>query len=391
MAKPLNILYICTAYDVHDYKWMSYFFDKPEYKLFTLWDTDDVALANAKPKDSNLFDTSKVTHLGTINTFSFKKPLRSLKAINKIKNLVADNNIDLVHVMYAAPYAIWGYFIDTPLIISARGSDILITIPDLKHNSGISPSGIINALLYKIFKTVFAKAYAVTAESNKMVESTKQYAPNNTIRLIRTGVDATAIAAIVDDSHLPAELKNKKYILSPRYLSPIYNVETQIAAIKLLPKYILADYTFIFIKGSDPYHTARVRELEAIEGLKFIIFDRLTQLEMWTTIKYAAATFMVPLSDGAPNTAQEALAARSPLIIPNFDRLDDELFGSAIRINNTSAQELADAIVKAITNYPESLKDEGQRRVFEHGNRTTQMEKVKALYEEFRLSLEKQK
>lgn len=379
----MNILYVCTPFDYHDRKWMVYFAGKPGYKLFATW--ENVYNANTRPYDIEQFDKAGITRLETFDSFSVKKPHVTRRSIQTLNRIIAENKIDLVHFMFATPHALWGAHIKVPYIITARGSDVLIVIPELQKSKGFR--GFIDRYLFRIFKKSFNNAFAITGTSHKQVDAIKNVLqPAAPVHLIRTGVDVEFISSINSNELLPEELKGKEFIFSPRYLAPVYNVETQIEAIKQLPDWVLEKYEFVFIKGADPYSANRIAELQAIPGLRFRVYDKLTQHQMFTMYRYAKLTFMVPHSDGTPNTALEAMSARCPLIIPNLDRYDAEIFqGSCYMLLRNTAADLAKAIVSCIENYPKELLEEGFNRANTYGNRPKEMEKLFVLYEKLRM------
>lgn len=378
----MNILYVCTPFDYHDRKWMVYFANKPGYKLFATW--ENIFNPNVRQYDIDQFDNAGITRLETFDSFSVKKPHVTRHSIKTLNKLIKENNIDVVHFLFATPHALWGPYINVPYIITARGSDVLIVIPGLQKSKGLR--GLAERYLYRVFKKSFSNAYAITGTSHKQVEAIKNVLqPSAPVHLIRTGVDVDFISNINSDELLPEELKGKDFIFSPRYLAPVYNVETQIAGIKQLPKAILDKYEFVFIKGGDPYSANRIAELEQIPNLRFRVYDRLTQHQMFTMYRYAKLTFMVPHSDGTPNTALEAMSARCPLILPNLDKYDAEIFqGSCFMLKENTADELAKGIVDCIDNYPKELLEEGFNRANTFGNRAVEMEKLYAVYEQLK-------
>lgn len=378
----MNILYVCTPFDFHDRKWMVYFSNKPGYKLFATW--ENIFNPNVRPYDIEQFDNANIKRLETFDSFSVKKPHVTWRSIKTLNRIIEQNNIDVVHFLFATPHALWGPYIKVPYIITARGSDVLIVIPGLRDSKGLR--GLAEKYLYRVFKKSFNNAYAITGTSHKQVEAIKNVLqPAAPVYLIRTGVDVDFISNINTDELLPEELKGKDFIFSPRYLSPIYNVETQVAAIKQLPKWILDKYEFVFIKGANPYCANRIAELEAIPGLRFRVYDRLTQHQMFTMYRYAKLTFMVPHSDGTPNTALEAMSARCPLILPNLDRYDAEIFhGACYMLPQNTPDELAKAIQSCLENYPQTLLEEGFSRANTFGNRPKEMEKLYTIYEELK-------
>lgn len=375
----MNILYVCIPFDVHDRKWMTYFAAKPGFKLFATW--EDHFDKDTTQADYDVFKANNITTLPSFPTFTFKNPITSYKSIRHLNKLIKENNIDVVHLLFATPHAIWGAFIKVPHVITARGSDVLIVIPKLRtEGSGLKK--LQNRLLFNIFHRSFTKASLITGTSGRQVESIKKVLnPPCPVDLIRTGVDVDAISNIKDDSLLPEELKGRKFVFSPRYLKPMYNPELQLAAIRLLPKHILQEYKFVFIYGAGEYYENKKKELAQIEGLDYIIYERLSQQQMWTCYKYSSLTFMVPHSDGTPNTALEAMAARCPLILRDLEVYDKLIFdGCCLKLPDAEPQTLADTIVQALENYPQELLDISFDRVSKHGNRKVEMEKLYKRY-----------
>ncbi len=374
----MNILYICTPYDVHDRKWMTYFSDKADCNLFATWESNfDNKLG---PEDYEFFKEKKIKPLKSIRPFTFKNPFQVWQSVRDLKRIIAENNIDIVHLLFATPHAIWGAYIKTPYIITARGSDVLIVIPDLLKSSGIKK--IQNIYLFYIFRKSFNKAALITGTSLRQLESINIHlSPSAPVELIRSGVDFETINKIENDVFLPEVLKGKKYIFSPRYIRPIYNVELQVEAIALLPQSVLSEYVFVFMYGDGDYLSKMKTSLDAIQGLNYLILDKLSQIEMWTIYKYAALTYMVPHSDGTPNSALEAMAAECPLILRDLAAYDKDLFdGTCVKLKDATPQCFADAIVRCLDNYPKELKAAALQKVSQYGNRTIEMEKLYSWY-----------
>jgi glycosyltransferase involved in cell wall biosynthesis len=375
----VNILYICLPTDVHDRKWMTYFSDKADCNLFATWESNFDETTG--PEDFEFFKEKNIKPLKSIKPFSFKNPIQAWQSIRFLNKIIAENNIDIVHLLFATPHAIWGAYINVPYIITARGSDVLIVIPDLLKAKGVKK--IQNKYLFSIFKKSFNNASLVTGTSSKQVESINKFLqPKAPVELIRSGIDVNTIMAIENDRFLPEILKGKKFVFSPRYIRPVYDVELQIEALRLLPNSVLNEYYFVFIYGPNTdYYVTMKQKLANLKGLNYIILDRISQMEMWTCYKYAALTFMVPHSDGTPNTALEAMAAGCPLILRDLEAYDKDLFeGTCVKLKEATPQCLADTIVSSLTNYPEGLKQAAMEKVTLHGNRAIEMEKLYTWY-----------
>ena len=374
----MNILYICTPNSIHDRKWITYFSDKKDCNLFAVW--EDIFDAELSQTDFSFFADNNIIPLKSFKPFTFKNPLQVWRSVQYLNKVIKEKNIDIVHLMFATPHAIWGAYIKAPYIITARGSDVLIVIPGLLKSTGIKK--IQDNYLFNIFKKSFNKAALITGTSLRQLESVNTLLkPSAPVELIRSGVDFETINSINTDSFLPKQLKGKKYIFSPRYMRSIYHVELQIDAIALLPVSVLARYTFVFMYGDGEYFANMKARLDALEGLTYVILDKLSQMEMWTTYKYAALTFMVPHSDGTPNSALEAMAAECPLILRDLVAYDKELFdGTCVKLKEPTPQCFADTIVDCLNNYPQELKESALQKVAKYGNRKIEMEKLYSWY-----------
>ena len=170
-------------------------------------------------------------------------------------------------------------------------------------------------------------------------------------------------------------------------MSDIYNISYQIDAIELLPSEFLKKYTFVFIKGKSYNQTYfeiqldRLNQIKSKSGLDFIVIDYLTQKELWATFKNAKLTIMTPKSDGTPNSALEAMAARSPLIVSDLP-YDKSLFvNTCEKIALDNPKVFAEKMEEMLRNPP---SQEGLNKTFEtvktHGSRPLEMEKLDRLY-----------
>lgn len=379
----LNILFICNPGAIHDRKWISFFAGRNDIRLFATWeDAHRIEGTDA----CAFFQKNNIQILPAYSSFSLKRFHKTAGAINHLNALITAHHIDLVHILFAAPHALYVPFLKARCVITTRGSDVLKAIPDLKKSTGIQR--LHDYALFYLFKRAFQKAALITCTSQKQVDKcTSLFSlPAAKCLLVRTGVDVEKIQALHADEYLPASLKGKKIIFSPRWMYPQYNVETQIAAIELLSKEILAEYTFVFIQGKDvfasqePYFSQMRSRLDSVPGLQYQIFEKLNQQEVWACYKKTTVAFMVPLSDGTPSSGIEAMAARCKLIIGDAD-YDTELFkDTCIVVEKTDARQLAQAIKQAIEHYPEHLLNKAYQQATMHGNRTTEMNKLLAAY-----------
>ena len=103
---------------------------------------------------------------------------------------------------------------------------------------------------------------------------------------------------------------------------------------------------------------------------------------MFCYFQNASLTIMTPISDGTPNSALEAMASKSPLIISDVPHLDKNLFSNTcIKFKGNNPKLLAKLIETNISNYPSILLENALLNVEKYGNRNIEMNKLEYLYE----------
>lgn len=371
----MNILYICSPH-ITDVKWMSY---------FSIQENNSVYMLTVKPSDiyltesfKNLLHKKKIHLLEALEPYSLSTPINILKNVIRLNKLIRKLDIGLIHVMFSSPYALWINHVKIPSVITNRGSDILIVIPELNKSKGLKAK-----IHYKLTERAFKRAGIITGTSIKTVEKVRHQFNENAF-LIRTGIDTESIAkTLLSDKRLP-ELVNKHIIFFPRSILPLYNTDLQIAAIEQLPKAIKKKYTFVFVRGMKEhknYQNMIENKLSSIEDISYKIYKSLSQEEMWGIYNSASLTITTPKSDGTPNSALEAMAASCPLIMGSIN-LDDDLFGDNlfIKLKKDTAEDLCLAIVKALNSYPKEMIEAALLNVQQKANWQNEMNKLSQLY-----------
>ena len=378
-----KILYIGNPCNLHDIKWISYFSNKTNnYKTYLIYE---------KQPDINFHELKEelvkknIILLRPISSFSLIRPFSSVQSMIALNKYVKKLNIDITHVLYATPHAFWGLRLSSPFIITTRGSDILKQIPSLNTQEGIKK--IYYKTLYYILKFIFKKASVVTSTSDFQIEKINAIFSVKS-QLIKTGINFEEIRKKQNKDLLDASLKTKKYIFSPRFFSPIYNINLQIDAIKFLNEEIINTHVFVFIKGRnyDSFYASNIeKKLKSLSkslNVKYLILDYITQKEMFCYFQNASLTIMTPISDGTPNSALEAMASKSPLIISDVPHLDKNLFSNTcIKFKGNNPKLLAKLIETTISNYPSILLENALLNVEKYGNRNFEMNKLEYLYE----------
>lgn len=380
----MNILYIANPHSVHDIKWMEYFSAKPGHKVYVMAEARDTG-ADVKAVEEKLAAKNMV-FAGTLNSFSIKNILAFNYSVGALQGVIAKHKIDIVHILFATPYAMWGNYSSVSYIITTRGSDALLVLPGLKKEKGLR--GLYFYWLFSKFSKAFRGAAGITCTSVRQADAVRGlFGSSFNPQIIRTGVDVERINAIDNFDDIDASVRDKSFVLFPRNIMPIYNTLLQIEAINLLDDETLKGYSFVFVRGRN-YDKAylqqvvnRLKDLKTQRGLHYLILDELTQAQIWQYFKKAKLCVMTPVSDGTPNTALEAMAAKCPLILPNLD-YDAELFGDVcVKLRTYEPKELADEMKKALVNYPQQYIETGYKKALSLGNRQIEMQKLETLYQ----------
>ncbi len=373
-----NILYIGNPKSIHDLKWISFFSTKNNYKTFLISEKNTY-MGLTQSKEQELKD-HQIILLPPINDFSLSNPLKTINSIFQLRKVIKKNNIDTVHCLFGSPQPIWLNFIPSKLkkIITTRGSDVLILIKGLKDKKSFT-----NSILFYLIKKGFVIADFITSTSQKQIEYINNHLKNSKIELIKTGVDIDKIKNHHSKYNFEIPI-NKKIVLSIRYIGEIYNMSYQLKAIDMLPLQFKKELTFVFIRGAqlqDSYYDKFVSDLKKIDNINYSILDDLSQNKIWALIKLSDLVYMVPKSDGTPNSALETMVAKTPLIMGNLN-YNKELFDNVALIADLdSPNSLSRQIIKAIEAYPPSLIKNGFNNVYEFGNRKIEMNKLNEIYQ----------
>lgn len=376
-----NILFICNSLSIHDYKWISFFSEqKTKFKIFIIEE-------NHNNKTSNNFKNNpEIIILNKLNPFSISKPHKTYKSIKHLNNVILRNNIDFVHVLYACPNALWCNFIKIPYIITTRGSDILLTIPNLKKSKGIR--FILGSILFKLFRISFENALTITCTSEVQTIKVKDIFNIKNTKTIKTGVDYDKISNLDKEHLILKALKNKRFIFSPRFFSPVYNIIYQVEAIRFLPQKIIDNYVFLFVKGNqfnNNYFNKvndLLNQLSVEKGVNFIIIDYFNQEEIWMHFKKASLCIMTPISDGTPNSALEAMASNCPIIISDLDYDKDIFETTCIKTPLNNARKLSELITNTLQdNNIKQMLQNANNAVKTKGNRQIEMKKLEEIYD----------
>lgn len=380
LNRMTRILYIGDPSSVHDIKWVSYFSTNPDFEAYFLVQEHEMHLIT--PERKKLFDELNITVEGPIKSYSLWRFWENRASFKKIKEVIAKRKIDVVHPLFATPFSLWTQGLPIPSIITSRGSDIHVVLAGLGKGSFLHQ--IHGKLLLKRFQKAFENAAAITCTSQGQLDKINSvFGTSLKAEIIRTGVNVAEINQLEPKVDLPSIFNGKKIIFLPRYIQPIYRTELQLKALMEISDNARSQTALVLIKGSrtpDDY-MAKINLLLKNCGVPFHIFDSLTQHEMWSMFKLSSLSIMTPKTDGTPNSALEAMAAKCPLILGSF-KYDENLFSEVFchRMKTDSVKGLTNLITDALQGYPNSKIELAYENVSKLGNRPVEMERLKTLY-----------
>ena len=345
----MNILYLADPNSIHDLKWISFFSVKRGFKTFILPRIDHYKyyIKKRQPIDIEILDP--------IHDFSILRFYRTFHDAWRIIRILRRKKIDLIHILYAEPNALWCLFkkyFRVPIIISCRGTDVLKTIPDAFREKTL-----INYIVAPAYKAAFLKADVVTGTSRNQLESIRRFSGRtNKMELVRTGIE---LPQEKYTGAFPDELGDKPYILFPRYIKPIYNHELCLEAITLLPEKIKISHAMVFIgknSGDLQYQNKLEKIIRGIPDAHIIFLPKQKQALFHELIKRSSLIVMTPRSDGTSVTAMEAMYYKKPLIVgPN--EYDEDVFNKLVtKLADWSADELANKISFIINDRIKSIE-----------------------------------
>lgn len=376
----MNILFLASAVGIHDHKWMMYFSQDIRNNVYLVCEVG--SLAKADEKTLCFLKENRIHVCEPIREFSFRNINQKRKSIKKLRKICDEHDIDIVHALFAVPNAMWAYFTKKKFVITTRGSDMMKVMPELRR-PGLRKFYM--RYLFLIYKKAFLTACYITSTSGRQKSKIEEIFGRHDVELVRTGVEVESISNINTEEYIPEALKGKKMVLSPRMIHPLYNTEVQAKAIAKLEKRYLDEYTFVFFKNhntSPDYLEQVLHILDANNDIDYHVFDLIPQTNMLACVRVAALCIMIPERDGTPNSALEAMAARCPLIVGNFDYDDDLFTNTCMRLNSNTVEDLLAAMRQALDHYPDGMLDHAFSIVSKFGNRPVEMEKIQRIYSE---------
>ena len=300
--QKLTILFLGSAESIHTLKWVKYFSEKGHktYLVSYVPLLKDYDIGNI---ELYFFKKEVPIEIWPFNTL-FNLPFnlsRIIKLINKIKP-------DIIHAHYVTSYGTISSLVGFhPLVITAWGSDILITPKKFLPSKWA-------------VKYALSKADLITCDAGHVKEAmTKLGVKESKIRIINFGIDTQKFIPGLKDVKLKEKLgfANSRIIISLRNLEPIYDIGTLIKSAPAVLKEV-PEVRFIIIgKGSQGQELKNLSKTLGIEN-KIQFLGQIPNDELPKYLRIADVYVSTSLSDGgiAASTA-EAMACGLPVVITN--------------------------------------------------------------------------
>ena len=376
----MRICYLADGRYIHARRWLRYFSNRGHQMSL-------LSFAPVTQQDIDGLEQAGARYLGELSPFHLKRFWRTAAQISRLRKLLRDEKIDLVHSHFVGVNAWYGALSQFhPAVITVMGGDILGEDwqpgPDIRER-WLTPYALRNADL-------------ITCWSNKLVPIVRLFSgPQVPIEVVHGGVELERFSPgpqpqyLLERLNLPA---SARVILSPRLMRPLYNLD-QIALAASSVCEAVADAYFIFAVvpvATDEAYEAEVRKIfargSAHDRVRFV--GAIPHDEMADYYRLADVTVSIPSSDGTPMSVLESMACKTPVLvsrIPNYDSHYIEENKTVLMVDPKDPAALATALTRLLQDrsLAQSLASEAERRVSLSGSYESQMAKMNELYMNF--------
>ena len=317
----MRIAYFCDGDDNHGFRWIQYHAVHHEV----------IVICN----EVNTLDFYKdVPGIPCYPVLPKVYPLRNVLLRNKVlaavKGILLKHNSEVLHSMYAVPYAIWAGELNLPNhIVTTRGSDMLVEYRSYLQEKRWKQM-IVSGWMRRKLEKVMNRADYITSTSSSQQEVIRSFIsdPKKMYR-VRTGVDTQAFLGELTGL---IKKETRRVILSNRAMSATYNIDLIVDAFNLLltkaPDAGDLHLALIDYNGTASYSESIRNKIENLGiGKRVTIYVECQGRALVQLYTDACLVVMMPKSDGTPVSAIEAMLSSRPLIIPPI-RYDEDLFYS---------------------------------------------------------------
>lgn len=368
-----RILYIGNPISIHDLKWVNYLNNSGEVDAYFSFERIISDEERKKISHQNIKLGPQLFQFRLLNWID------NFRTFFRLKKFIFVNKIDCIHIFIGSSQIITPSFLSIPKVLTTRGTDVNYTLKELFKSSVIK-----DKLFFSILKRAYQRFDQITCTSNTQIISIKEVLGylKEKPALIRTGVDLEALQA-VQEYQFPVSKLSNKVVLFIRNIHENYDPILSVRAVVLMDKKVRDDSLFVFMKGLN-YTISLYEKMKIIldeNQINYLFIDPIPNTEVWGLIKRADLVVMNPLSDGTPNTAIEAMGAKTSLIMGYCD-YDRDIFNSstATFLNKRDPVELAQKMTQQLFCSDNELLDNAFNVVWEKGRQSVEMKKVISLY-----------
>ncbi|MCC7331309.1 MAG: glycosyltransferase family 4 protein [Flavobacteriales bacterium] len=289
--------------------------------------------------------------------------------------------IDIIHSMYAYPYAFWAELINFKNhVITTRGSDMLIDYK--KTDDGAKNGNKIDSYFIKLFHLSFNNAKLITCTSYKQKKVVETFVKQNIpIEVIRTGIDIEKYKSIFEST--PIDYPNTNLIFSPRAMKELYNIDTIVDAFDLVKDKIENCMLVLINEFPQSEYWKKIEKKLAQKNLKdrVLVIPKQTPEQMIYWYKNSTIIVSIPNSDGTPNSVLEAMLAKKPIIIGEYD-YDTDLFSKLTTLPENTVEYLSKAIELEFLKRNENIEkiESSHSLVEKHASLTNSVFTIKQFY-----------
>ena len=368
-----RILYIGNPMSIHDLKWINHLNNSGEVDAYFSFDK---ILSEGELKSL----TDQKIKLGPqLTPFRLLNWVQNFRTFFRMKKFIFENEIDCIHIFIGSSKIIIPSLLHTPTVLTTRGTDVNYTLKELFKSSGFK-----DKILFSVLKKAYHRIDQITCTSNTQIVAIKDVLGVLKVKpeLIRTGVDLEALLEIQPYQFANVN-KASKTVLFIRNIHKNYDPLLSVNGVLLMDKKVRDDSHFVFMKGLN-YTVSLFEEMKCIldqNEINYTFIDPAPNNDVWGLIKIADLVVMNPLSDGTPNTAIEAMGAKTSLIM-GYCAYDSDLFNASttIFLSKRDPEELAQKMTHQLLYVKNELLENAFNVAWEKGRQSVEMKKVIALY-----------
>ena len=345
----MRIAYIADADSIHCHKWITIFAEHH----------DVILICNKNQTHQKLYSSFSNIKIYPVlpNAYPLRKFWVRNRILSHLQKIIEQNDIQIIHSMYAVPNAFWAYQLNFKNhIVTTRGSDILIDYNKTFQSPKNLNEKITCYFLKRLVEKSLNKAIYITSTSQKQQEVIKKFIHDERKLIIaRTGVD---VNKFIKEFELLSRQTDDIVILSNRILRPMYNIHIIVDAFKLLKdKHPSKKIKLVIMKfyASADYLKEIIQQINENGLQKDVMFEESKEgKDLIQFYKNADMVIMIPSSDGTPVSAIEAMLAKKPLVMGNFD-YDEDLFNkdTVWKVSSLSPVDICEKITEILNSTEE--------------------------------------